>query len=87
MGHANETYRHEIRVSSFANPMAVDAALRIHLVSRGRLKPFVNVQRIPAQQEPIYIITTESSLTSMLQSFLEARIGRRLPVAFLPGRT
>jgi hypothetical protein len=48
-------------------------------MSQGRLKPFVNVQQMPGKKEPIYIITTESSLASLLQSFLEARIGRRCP--------
>jgi hypothetical protein len=65
-------------VSNFPNPRAVEAALRAHLMSRGRLNAFVNVQQIPGKKDgPIYIITTESSLASLLQPFLEARIGRR----------
>jgi hypothetical protein len=64
-------------MGSFANPQAVEAALRIYLMSQGRLKAFVNVQQVPGEKDPIYIITTESSLASLLQSFLEARIGRR----------
>jgi hypothetical protein len=66
-------------MSSFANPQAVEAALRVHLMTQGRMKAFVNVQQVPGKKEPIYIITTESSLASLLQSFLEARIGRRCP--------
>ena len=50
-------------------------------MSQGRLKAFVNVQQVPGKKEPIYIITTESSLASLLQSFLEARIGRRCAYA------
>ncbi len=44
---------------------------------KDRVNAFVNVQQIPGKEDdPIYIITTESSLASLLQPFLEARIGR-----------
>ena len=67
-------------VSDFPSPRAVQAALRAHLISKGRVNAFVNVQQIPGKKDdPIYIITTESSLASLLQPFLEARIGRRCP--------
>jgi hypothetical protein len=66
-------------MSGFASPRAVEAALSIHLMSKGRMKAFVNVQQMPGKQDPIYIITTESSLASLLQPFLEARIGRHCP--------
>ncbi len=45
------------------------------------MKAFVNVQQIPGKNDPIYVITTESSLASLLQQFLEARVGRRCPYA------
>ena len=48
-------------------------------MSQGRVKALVNVQQMPGKQEPIYIITIESSLASLLQLFLEARVGRRCP--------
>ena len=71
--------RHDTDVSDFADPRAVEAALRNHLDSKGRLKAFVNVQQVRGEKDPIYIITTESSLASLLESFLEARIGRKCP--------
>lgn len=71
--------RHDTDVNDFADPRTVEAALRIHLDSKGRLKAYVNVQQIPGGKGPIYIITTESSLASLLESFLEARIGRKCP--------
>jgi len=48
-------------------------------MSKGHTKPFVSVQQMPGKEHPIYIITTESSLASLLQPFLEARIGRGCP--------
>jgi len=67
-------------MSDFPSPRTVEAALKAHLISKGRLNAFVNVQQIPGRKDdPIYIITTESSLASLLQTFLEARIGRRCP--------
>ena len=48
-------------------------------MSQGRMKAFVSVQQVPGKKDPIYIITTESSLASSLQSFLEGRVGRRCP--------
>jgi hypothetical protein len=66
-------------MGGFASPQAVEAALRIHLESKGRMKAFVNVHQMPGKKDPIYIITTESSLASLLQPFLEAHIGRRCP--------
>jgi hypothetical protein len=40
----------------------------------------VNVQQMPGKQDgPIYIITTESSLASLLEPYLEVRTGRRCP--------
>jgi hypothetical protein len=67
-------------MSDFPSPRAVEAALRVHLISRGRTSAFVNVQQIPGKRDgPLYIITTESSLASLLQPFLEARIGGHCP--------
>jgi hypothetical protein len=67
-------------MSDFPSPRAVEAVLKAHLISKGRVNAFVNVQQIPGKKDgPIYIITTESSLASLLQPFLEARIGRRCP--------
>ena len=71
--------RHDTDVKDFANPRAVETALRIHLDSKRRRNAFVNVQQIPGGKDPIYIITTESSLASLLVSFLEARLGRKCP--------
>jgi hypothetical protein len=51
----------------------------MHLRSKGYRKPFVSVQQMPGTEGPIYIITTESSLASLLQPFLEARIDRPCP--------
>ena len=48
-------------------------------MSKGRMKAFVNVQQMPGKEHPIYIITTESSLSSLLRPFLEVRIGRDCP--------
>jgi hypothetical protein len=65
---------------NFPSPRAVEVALKSHLARQGRAKAFVNVQQIPGKKDDlIYIITTESSLASQLQSFLEDRIGRRCP--------
>jgi len=66
-------------MSGFPSPRAIGAAIRIHLASQGRTKAFVDVQQVPGKDAPIYIITTESSLASTVQPFLEARIGRRCP--------
>ena len=49
-------------------------------MSKGHTKAFVNVQQMPGKKDdPIYIITTESSLASLLEPFLELRTGRRCP--------
>ena len=67
-------------MKSFPSARAVEAALRLNLVSKGHTKAFVNVQQVPSEKgDPIYIITTESSLASLLEPFLETRIGRRCP--------
>jgi hypothetical protein len=39
----------------------------------------VSVQQMPGKSDPLYIVTTESSLALLLQSFLEERIGRGCP--------
>lgn len=67
-------------MSDFPTARAVEAALKLHLSAKGRANAFVNVQKIPGKNDdPIYIITIESSLASVLQPFLEARIGRGCP--------
>ena len=67
-------------MKSFPSARAVEAALRLHLVSKGHTNAFVNVQQMPGKEDDlIYIITTESSLASLLEPFLEARIGHRCP--------
>jgi hypothetical protein len=66
-------------MSGFASPKAVETALKIHLMRKGAMKAFVSVQQVPGKREPIYIITTESSLAPLLQEFLEERLGHRCP--------
>ena len=49
-------------------------------MSTGHTRVFVDVQQMPGKKDdPIYIVTTESSLASILEAFLEARTGRRCP--------
>jgi hypothetical protein len=67
-------------MTKFATSRAIEAALKSHLASQGRGAAFVNVQQMPGRKgDLIYIITTESSLASLLQSFIERRIGRDCP--------
>jgi len=68
-------------MNDFASPRDIEASLKIHLVGQGVATPFVNVHQMPGKEAPIYVITTESSLASLLQQFLEARIGRSCPYA------
>jgi hypothetical protein len=61
-------------------PKSSDGKTKVSQIGRGRTSAFVNVQQIPGKRDgPLYIITTESSLASLLQPFLEARIGGHCP--------
>jgi hypothetical protein len=66
-------------MSRFPNARSVELILKTHLERQGRAKAFVSVQQMPGKSDPLYIITTESSLALLLQSFLEERIGRGCP--------
>ena len=60
-------------MNDFASPRDIEASLKIHLMGQDVATPFVNVHQMPGKEAPIYVVTTESSLASLLQQFLEAR--------------
>ena len=68
-------------MNDFASPRDIEASLKIHLMGQDVATPFVNVHQMPGKEAPIYVVTTESSLASLLQQFLEARTGRSCPYA------
>ena len=63
-------------MSDFPTAAAVKAAIRAHLIGGGHRDAFVDVYLVPGEEDSIYIITTEASLVSLVQSFLEDRLGR-----------
>ena len=63
-------------MSDFPTAATVKAAIRAHLIGGGHGDAFVDVCLVPGKEESIYIITTEASLVSLVQSFLENRLGR-----------
>ena len=63
-------------MNDFPTAATVKAAIRTHLIGGGHRDAFVDVYLVPGKEESIYIITTEASLVSLVQSFLESRLGR-----------
>jgi len=63
-------------MSDFPTAATVKAAIRAHLIGGGHRDAFVDVYLVPGKEESIYIISTEASLVSLVQNFLEDRLGR-----------
>ena len=68
-------------MSRFPSSRAIEFALKNYLASKGRVKAYLNVQQMPGKDGPLYIVTTESALASLVQPYLEQHIGRACPYA------